>query len=168
MAAGSQEGSFQDVRRNNQQGILTAHGVSPAIIGINETASLGSGKGLSQAEIYKDRIVTPMQSKWERFLNKLFRLGLGATRVGIKFSRLDIRDLELEKDVLSGYFDRGLLTANEVRRSAGLGDAYDGGDRAFFSPRSDNIMYIDDLPDPPEEETTAEQKPEESNETQED
>lgn len=147
LAADKQEGSFQDVRKNNQQGILTAHGVSPAIIGINETASLGSGKGLSQAEIYKDRIVTPMQAKWERLLNKLFRLGLGVTQIGIKFQRLDIRDLELEMKVLTEYYEKGLLTVNEVRGKAALGDGYEGGDRAFFVANGLNMVFVDELED---------------------
>lgn len=145
LAAGAQEGSFQDVRKNNQQGILTAHGVSPAIIGINDSASLGSGKGLSQAEIYKDRIVTPMQAKWERVLNKLFRLGLGVSTIEIRFNRLDIRDLELEMTVLNSYFEQGILTVNEVRKSAGLGNPYDGGDRSFLVAPKDDIVFLDDM-----------------------
>lgn len=147
LAEGKQEGSFQDVRKNNQQGILTAHGVSPAIIGINETASLGSGKGLSQAEIYKDRIVTPMQAKWERLLNRMFRLGLGATRVGIMFQRLDIRDLEHEMRVLTEYYKNGILTVNEVRKKALLGDSFEGGDRAFFIASGLNLLFVDELND---------------------
>ena len=147
LAADSQEGSFQDVRKNNQQGILTAHGVSPAIIGITDTASLGSGKGLSQAEIYKDRIVTPMQAKWERLLNRMFRLGLGVKTVGIKFSRLDIRDLELEMKVLVGYYEKGLLTINEVRKEAGLGDPYEGGYRAFMIPSGQSLLFVDEMGD---------------------
>ena len=141
------EASFQDTRKANQQNIMTAHGVSPAIIGIADNANLGSGKGLSQAEIYKDRIVTPSQTRWEKALNRLFRLGLGATMVGIKFERLDIRDLELEAKVETMYSDRGLKTPNEVRKTATLGDPIQGGDRPFFVMKGSQVLFLDTMED---------------------
>jgi hypothetical protein len=88
-----------------------------------------------------------MQAKWERLLNKMFRLGLGTKTMGIKFSRLDIRDLELEMNVLTNYYEKGLMTVNEVRKEAGLGDPYEGGDRAFFVASGLNLMFIDEMQD---------------------
>ena len=82
------ESSFLESRKTNAQAIMAAHGVSPAIIGISEHSELGSGKGLSQAEIYKDRIVTPSQRRWEKCLNRLFRLGLGVQLIALKFNPL--------------------------------------------------------------------------------
>lgn len=123
------EGWFQDTRKNNAQNIMTAHGVSPAIIGINEAASLGSGKGLSQAELYKDRIVTPSQSRWARVLNRLFRFGLGVTKAKLRFTPLDIRDIESEMNTLKGYNEKGAISINEMRERAGLGDPIPGGDK---------------------------------------
>ena len=140
-----QEASFQDTRKNNRDGIMTAHGVSPAIIGIAEHSELGSGKGLSQAEIYKDRIVTPSQRRWANALNRMFRLGLGVQMVSLKFDPLDIRDTKAEMEVLTGYQKNGDLTPNEVRQKAGLGDPYEeGGDRAFIMTTGGPV-FVDEM-----------------------
>jgi capsid portal protein len=144
LTADQQEGSFQETRKNNAQSILTAHGVSPAIIGINDAASLGSGKGLSQAEIYKDRIVTPLQRRWAHQLNQLFRLGLGLQLIALRFNPLDIRDREAEQKLLTAYLEKGSMTINELRKRAGLGDPIVGGDRAFIlTPQG--IVFVDEL-----------------------
>jgi capsid portal protein len=145
LAADVTEGSFQDTRKNNSQGILTAHGVSPAIIGINDAASLGSGKGMSQAEIYKDRIVTPSQRRFARPLNRLFRIGLGIKIVALKFSPLDIRDLEAEMQIYTGYLDKGCMTINGVIKKVGLGDPIEGGDRAFIVLPHIGIQFVDEM-----------------------
>lgn len=146
LAADNQEGSFQETRKGNDQGIMTAHGVSPAIIGIADTASLGSGKGLGQAEIYKDRIVTPLQKNWADALSKLFRLGLGTQSVVLKFDPLDIRDRYNEMQTLTGYQDRGDLTINEIRKMAKLGGPIPGGNRAFRVVEG-VPMFIDEMTD---------------------
>ena len=143
LAADAQEGSFQETRKNNAQGIMTAHGVSPAIIGIAEAASLGSGKGLSQAEIYKDRIVTPSQRVWEHHLNRLLRLGIGTKLVSLKFNPLDIRDREAEKNVFTSYLDKGVMTINQVAKRLGLAPVV-GGDRNFIMTGGGPI-FVDDL-----------------------
>ena len=142
--ADTKEGSFQETKKNNAQSIMTAHGVSPAIIGIAESSELGSGKGLSQAEIYKDRIVTPSQRYWARKLNRLFRTGLGVQLIALKFNPLDIRDMKAEQEVLTGYQAKGALTINQVRKRGGLGPPLPGGDRAFIET-SAGIMFVDEM-----------------------
>jgi hypothetical protein len=139
-----QESSFLESRKSNSQAIMAAHGVSPAIIGISEHSELGSGKGLSQAEIYKDRIVTPSQRRWETCINKLFRLGLGVQLVALKFNPLDIRDLEAEQAIYGGYLERGVVSINQVRKRVGLGDPLEGGDRPFVEGKN-GTMFIDEL-----------------------
>lgn len=144
LEADATEGSFQETRKNNAQGILVAHGMSPAIIGIADVANLGSGKGLSQAEIYKDRIVTPLQRRWATGINRIFRQGLGIRMVALKFNPLDIRDREAEKDILTEYQKNGDLSINEVRKKANLGDSFEGGDRPFVVTRT-GIIFVDEL-----------------------
>lgn len=140
----SREGSFQETKKNGNQGIMVAHGTPPAILGIAETANLGSGKGLSQAEIYKDRTVTPSQMLWARHINRLFRAGLGVKMVSLSFTPLDIRDLEAQKDVMIGYLEKGVLTINEIRERVGLGDPIEGGNRAFILS-GQGPMFVDEL-----------------------
>lgn len=144
--AENKESSFQETRRNNAQAIMVAHGVSPAIIGVHEAASLGSGKGLSQAEIYKDRIVTPSQYKFSNILNRLFRLGLGVRLVSLKFNPLDIRDRNDEMKVLTGYLEKGATSINRVIQQAGLGEPISGGDVPFLN-NNGVITFIEDFND---------------------
>lgn len=142
--ADANEGSFQETKKNNAQAIMTAHGVSPAIIGIAEASELGSGKGLSQAEIYKDRIVTPSQRYWARKLNRMFNRGLGVNLVAIKFNPLDIRDEKAEMEVLTGYLKVGVTTINAIRKRTGTGPPIPGGGRAFIV-MGNTIMFVDEL-----------------------
>lgn len=132
-----------ETKKDNSQSIMTAHGVSPAIIGIAEHSELGSGKGLSQAEIYKDRIVTPSQKTWARNLNLIFRLGLGLRLVKLRFTPLDIRDKKAEQEILTGYLDKGVYSINEVRKRLGL-ETIPGGDRPFILVQN-QVVFIDDL-----------------------
>ena len=143
LTSDTMEASFQETRKNNAQGIMVSHGVSPAIIGINDSASLGSGKGLSQAEIYKDRIVTPSQEMWEDKVNRVLKLGLGVQTVALKYDPLDIRDREMEMKVLTGYLEKGSTTINEIRLALSK-EPIEGGDRAFIVTPS-GVIFIDEL-----------------------
>jgi capsid portal protein len=143
----NKEADFLKTRESNAQQIMTAHGVSPAILGIVNASELGSGKGLSQAEIYKDRVVTPLQEYWAEKLNYLFSQGLGVIFAKLKFDPLDIRDRLNEMTVLTGYSDRGAMTINEVRRQANLGPPLPGGDVAFIRVREGSFFKLEDLPE---------------------
>jgi hypothetical protein len=136
------EGDFLKTAEANRQATMTAHGVSGAIIGITDTAELGSGKGLSQAEIYKDRIVVPRQHKWERIIEQLFRKGLGVQYVKLKFNPLDIRDREAEMRILTSYADRGAMSINDMRDAIGM-PPIEGGNRAFVKSRSGQLVFVD-------------------------
>lgn len=136
------EGDFLKTGDYNVKAILIAHGTSPAIIGITEAPELGSGKGLSQAEIYRDRIVIPRQRKYAGILNLLFRKGLGVTLVVFEFNPLDIKDRESESRIHSAYLDRGGVSLNEVRADQGR-PPIKGGDRIFVRSRGGQIVFVD-------------------------
>lgn len=138
------EASFQEAKKNNDQVIMVAHGTPPAILGIAEAANLGSGKGMSQAEIYKDRIITPRQNGWAKCLDKLFRMGLGVRHVRPKYDPLDVRDREAEMTILTGYQAAGNISTNEVREKAELGDPIKGGDRPYITVSS-GLYFVDTL-----------------------
>jgi len=138
------DGSLLETKRDNKQDIMTAHGVPPAILGVADAASIGSGKGMSQAEIYKDRVVSPLQESWEDCLNKLFRYGLGITLVKLKLDPLDIRDRKEEMETLTGFLKMGVLTINSLISMAGLGDPVKGGDRPFILTPG-GIQFVDDM-----------------------
>lgn len=145
LEVGEQEASFQGTRDKNRDEIIVAHGMTPAQIGVIDAANLGSGSGLSQAENYKDRILTPRQNLFANlFWNRLFgREGLGLVAVKIKFKAMDIKDenlLRLKHEVALRY---GVLSINEVRYEMGY-EAITGGDRAFLLV-GNQIMFIDEM-----------------------
>jgi capsid portal protein len=143
--ADQKEGSFLETRKDGAQGIMVAHGTPPAIIGIAEASELGSGKGLSQAEIYKDRIVSPSQRRWDACINRLFRLGLGVQSVALTHTPLDIRDREAEQRILTAYVDVGALSINQAKKRGQLGDAIPGGDRPFIKTQA-GLIFVDEIP----------------------
>lgn len=142
--ADNQDGWFRESYKDNSNSIRIAHGVTAAIVGQSETASLGSGKGMSQAEIYKDRIVIPSQCKWAGILNDILNRGRGLTLVCVVFAEIDTRDHETKMRVMSGYFDRGIVTINQVRAASGLGAPIKGGNRAFIKV-GNAILFVDEM-----------------------
>lgn len=131
LSAEQKEASFQEYRKRNQQAIMTAHGVSPAIIGIAETANLGSGKGRAQTENYRDRIIEPNQEYYEEKLNDLFVKGLWVTNVVLKFDPYNIQDNIDLINVLTKHEQEGNLSVNEVRALAKIGPPIPGGDKHY-------------------------------------
>lgn len=158
LSAEVKEGSFQDTRKNNQEAIMIAHGVSPAIIGKTDAASLGSGKGTAQSENYKDRVVDPNQRKWANLItDKLFYVGLGLSTVALEFASMSTSDKETLQRIYCAYLKQGAMTINEVREKAKLGPPLPGGDRAFLI--SNGIVYfIDDMNKSQAEENMSEDK----------
>lgn len=148
LSAEEKEGSFQAIKKNNQQSIMTAHGVSPAIIGITDSASLGSGKGNAQSENYKDRVIIPRQLRFAEELNNLFAFGLGITDAIIEFDPLNVSDFKQEMEIYVKYLTNGVISINEVREFAKLGDPVLGGDRAFILIGGD-IFFVDTMEQAP-------------------
>jgi capsid portal protein len=142
------EGDFLNTRREQAQQIMTAHGLSPALLGIVNNSELGSGKGLSQAEIYKDRIVTPSQDFYEDKLNYMFRLGLGVIYAELHFNPLDIRDELTQAQATQMFSNMGSMTINEIRATMKLGPI-PGGDVAFVRIRDGSAFKVQDLPNLP-------------------
>lgn len=143
--ADNQDGWFRESYKDNANSIRISHGVTAAIVGQSETASLGSGKGLSQAEIYKDRVVTPSQQKWQKVIKDILAKGRGLTLVCFEFEEIDTRDHETRMRILTGYGDRGILTINEIRAQGGIGGPIKGGDRAFIKV-GNALVFVDEMP----------------------
>jgi capsid portal protein len=133
-----QASDYEAVRKSNQSSIMISHGVNPAIIGINDAANLGSGKGTAQMENYRERIVTPLQTRWASVINRMFEIGLGVSQAGIVFDPLSTEERsELLKDDIEAMAN-GLLTLNEVRERNNLGGPIEGGDK--YTVRSGNEL----------------------------
>ena len=144
LQSGTLEGSFQETRKNNQRSIIVAHGLSPAVVGDVETASLGGGKGQAQQANYKNRVVDPLQKRWSRAMDRVFRHGLGAANVSLEFDSLDAEDQTDQRENLTAFKDAGTLSLNDVRERAKMGGPIKGGDRPFIVV-GDQIVFIEEL-----------------------
>lgn len=142
--ADNQDGWFRESYKDNADSIRIAQGVTAAIVGQSENASLGSGKGLSQAEIYKDRVAVPNQQRWAAILKSILSVGRGLSLVCVVFDELDTRDHESKMRVYTGWFDRGIVSINQVRAACSLGAPISGGDRPFIKV-GNSILFVDDL-----------------------
>lgn len=143
LATDIKEASFQDTKKLNREDILTAHGIGPAQIGIIEATNLGGGTGQSQAENYKNRIILPLQMKFqEEFWGKIFGWeGKNLTLIALRYIELDIRDYEELRKQHSSYLDRGAITINETRKELGY-PPVSGGNRAFIR-LANEIIFVD-------------------------
>lgn len=138
------ESWFMEPSKEASHSTRLAHGVSAAVAGFNDSASLGSGKGLAQTEVYKERTVVPLQALWAASVNRLFRLGLGATKLTFELSPLDVKDREAENRVLTAMLDRMVITINEFRAITKVGQPFVGGDRPFMKI-GNSILFLDEI-----------------------
>tara|TARA_R110002020_G_scaffold34660_3_gene105261 strand:+ start:5065 stop:6822 length:1758 start_codon:yes stop_codon:yes gene_type:complete len=137
------DGWFRRTAQDNNENIRISHGVPTSVATFADASGMGSGKGLAQAEIYKDRVVSPGQKLWADLLNRVFRLGLGITTVELKFDELDTRDKEAAMRINTQLMDRGVLSINDVRRDMGLAPIQ-GGDRPYIKTNR-GIMFVDEI-----------------------
>ena len=141
---GAKDGWFREVQKDKQHSIRLAHGVPAAVAGFSDSAEMGGGKGNSQLEMYRDRFVAPAQRGQSQIVTKIFRLGLGITRVRGRFEELDVRNQEALMRLLTAYHDRGILSSNDVKRIAKLGPPTKGGTRSYRIAGG-SIVFTDEL-----------------------
>lgn len=142
--SGRKEADFLETLGSNNQEIITAEGVPPALLAVHDSASLGSGKGMAQAELYKDRFVIPSQIFYANRINKMFKLGLGVSSAIIKFDPLDVRDNHQVAQVIQLLLSVGCLSINEARRQLGM-DPTIGGDVHFLRLKEKSIVRVNQI-----------------------
>lgn len=129
----------------NDQRIMTANGLSPALLGIVESASLGSGKGSSQQDSYKNGESLPNQLYAALEINRFFKLGLGCKYARIEYDPLDIKDAESLARIVNILLIQGIISINEARSEFGKGPI-DGGDVHFLRIKERSLVKVRDIP----------------------
>ena len=96
--------------------IITAYGAQPAMVGVIETANLGSGSGESQKKNFKDTL----QGR-AAFIEGAFEKALGHNGFSevFQFSDLDIEDKLNRANIENIRLNNGSLSINEVRSGYG-------------------------------------------------
>ena len=144
IASDRKEADFLETKKSNRDSILQAAKIPPAVLGISENASLGSGRGDAQHQLWRARFVEPAQGTAEDVINKLLKLGLGLTKVGISFDPYEIRDRVSQSVTLNNYASMGAMTINEVRQEIGL-SSIEGGDIAFVRVKNTSLVRVNSL-----------------------
>ena len=144
IASDRKEADFLETKKSNRDSILQAAKIPPAVLGISENASLGSGRGDSQHQIWRARFTEPSQGAAEDILNKLLRLGLGLTKVGISFTPYQVRDRGSQAQTLNILLSNGVITRNEARQELDM-SAIKGGDIATMTVKNTSLMRVRDL-----------------------
>jgi len=130
------EADYRETRKDLRDFIRLAHGIPPAILGIQGGSSIGAGSGLSQAEIYVNRIVTPLQRGLHKILDNLVEYGLGITDAVIRLEKPDIRDLNLEMRRDTQYISHGVWSINDVLKKMGMPPIPNGDKHYVWSRRT--------------------------------
>ena len=96
--------------------IITGYGAQPAMVGVIETANLGSGSGESQKKNFKDTL----QGR-AAFIEGAFNKALGHNGFDeiFQFTDLDIEDKLNRAQIENIRLQNGSLSINEVRNSYG-------------------------------------------------
>ena len=96
--------------------IITGYGAQPAMVGVIETANLGSGSGESQKKNFKDTL----QGR-AAFIEGAFNKALGHNGFDevFQFSELDIEDKLNRAQIENIRLQNGSLSINEVRSTYG-------------------------------------------------
>ena len=96
--------------------IITAYGAQPAMVGVIETANLGTGSGESQKKNFKDTL----QGR-AAFIEGAFEKALGHNGFDeiFQFSDLDIEDKLNRAQIENIRLQNGSLSINEVRSTYG-------------------------------------------------
>jgi len=104
--------------------IISLFRVPPAMIGVIETANLGSGNGEAQKEQFKN-VMNAKAKFYEAAFNKA--LGRNGFDEVFQFNEMDIEDELKRANIESTQIRDGIRTVNEVRKNYGW-DPVDWGD----------------------------------------
>jgi len=138
------EADYRETRKDLRDFIRLAHGIPPAILGIEGGTSKGAGSGLSQAEIYVNRIITPIQRGLHKILDNIVEFGLGITDAVIRLDAPDIRDLNLEMRRNTQYISHGVFSINDVLKTLGMPKIKGGDKHHIWSRRTQpKIVGVD-------------------------
>lgn len=116
----TKEASFRLYRTDNRDEIVTAHGMDPYRIGITVAGSLGGNTAIESKKNYKTSIVQPRQESWENLINQyIVREGFGILDWEFRFNEIDTEDETADLQLITGLFQLGAVTPNQVIRRFG-------------------------------------------------
>ncbi|MCB1154624.1 phage portal protein [bacterium] len=112
------DGSFHNLRMDNRDEIIAAHGVPPRILGIMSAGSLGGGgEVVGQLMVFDQVTLQPAREQVAKLLNKTIIKDLGLPP--IVFNPLDYSDMETDAKALAMLVGAKIISREEARGKAG-------------------------------------------------
>jgi HK97 family phage portal protein len=115
------DGAFHQLRIDNRDNIVAAHGVPPRLLGIMSAGQLGgTGENHGQLKSFQETTINPIQTMYERKLAPVIEeMGI---RYPMTFQEIDTTIEEKDSELVAA----GIMTPNEARNKRGLDELPDG------------------------------------------
>jgi len=114
------DASFQKMRIDARDEIITTHGVPKRLLGLAEAGSLGgSSEGKSQLKIFQECVIEPKQERFEQMFNNMIREGLKITKYEIKLNQLYVEDPKSDGQFYAAMAAANILFPDEIREELG-------------------------------------------------
>jgi len=106
--------TFRVYKKSLQEDVLSAYSMPPYRIGIAEVGKLGGTNIIPATKIYKNAVISPLQTSLEDVINMVLREGLGVESYRFDLNEIDASDAITAKDIDALVRD-GTLNNNEGR-----------------------------------------------------
>lgn len=115
------DGQFHAEAERAERNIIKAHGLTPSLVGIERSGSLGSNQQIiSEFEIFQNTVIEPFHARKIRWYDKLFK-----KTIGLPTSPLMIPVVPPVSRV-NGIDPKQVLTIQEQRQELGYSEEYEG------------------------------------------
>jgi len=133
------DAAFHQLRVDDRDEIIGAHGVPPRIVGIMSAGSLGGGGEVTGQILVFDQVtLQPVREKLSKIFNKTIIAEMGLPE--ISFRKLDITSSMDDSEALAKLVAAGVISAEEARSELGYeGNVPTGGEGDAPSGDDDDL-----------------------------
>lgn len=115
----TKEASFRLYKKDNRDEVLSAHGVPPYRIGVNETGSLGGSNTAEATKIYNISTINPIKASNEADINLLLQKEFGLVDYRFSIPNSDGRDTLQDIQKVKELFNMAAITPNQIIKNFG-------------------------------------------------
>jgi len=144
LSADTKEASFELYEKRNTEAVRISHRIPGAVLGLYETANLGSGRDTLAIRRYLDHIVVPSQRMLASILETLIRCGTLIPYFSVTFDIPDIEERTEKFKFALDEFKGGGSTLDEYNEVLGRAPLPDNRGKYRILPM--NVQIIQDDP----------------------
>lgn len=119
MEADIRDASFRGMRQDNREEIISAHGLSPRLVGLESISKLGGGGEVrEQLKLINELVFIPRKKQLARVVNTLFD-GMGIKGWRIKFDNFEFTNATEDANFYSTMVTAGIITPEYAAQEQG-------------------------------------------------